>query len=84
MRLELSEATIVDELIANLRDLDCVVEREGPCALEVTVPQSGEPWHPENQAQVELAFLVRAWLTRHPGVDFRLLESRSAPRGRRR
>ncbi len=71
-RLELNDPSLVDDLIARLRALDCRVERTGATTMEVTVPQDAEPWHPPNQAAVELTFLVRAWLRDRPDVDVRI------------
>ncbi len=79
MRLELSDATVVDALIAEVRGLGCFTERVDENAVEIVVPQSGEPWHPPRQAQIELAFLVRAWLDRYPGVHFQLLDGDAPP-----
>ena len=83
MRLEVSEPTIVDTLVESLRALDCVAKRDGQDAIEIELPQTGEPWHPENQAVVELTFLVRAWLRVHPDVKFRIVDDQASQSAKR-
>jgi hypothetical protein len=72
-RLEVNDPSLVDDLIAKLRALDCAATRVGERAIDVAPAQEGEPWHPPNQVAVELAFLVRAWLRERPDVEVRVI-----------
>jgi len=56
-----------------LRALECRARRAGRNPIELELPQDGEPWHPPEQASVELSFLLRAWPVDSPEVEFRLV-----------
>ena len=70
--LELSEPSLVDELVDRLRALDCAVARVGDAVLEVAAPESELAGEPPDQDVVELTFLVRTLLRDRPDVTFRV------------
>lgn len=70
--LELSEPSLVDELVDRLRALDCDVERVGASMLEIAPPEVELHGEPPDQEVVELTFLVRALLRDRPDVTFRV------------
>jgi len=74
LRLELTDPDLVDVLIGRLRELEYTVARVGSRAIEIAVEERRDERNPPDQQQVELAFLVRACLSDHPGADFRVLD----------
>jgi hypothetical protein len=71
MRLIVNDPNAVPELVAALRDGDCLAEQEGEATVAV-----GFPWLRQTadarQAQIELAFFARAWEATHPGLEIRV------------
>jgi len=74
LRLELNDPDLVDMLIGRLRALEYTVARVGSNAIEIAIDERRDERSPPDQEQVELAFLVRACLSDHPGANFRVLD----------
>ena len=67
MRVWLSDPTLVDDLIAQLRVFGVGAEREDEDSVSVTMPPDAEdePENPPEQGEVELTFVVRVWQQQH-------------------
>lgn len=66
MRLVVSDADVVPDLVDALNAADCIAARTGPKTVEVFAPwllEGGDAEH----AATELVFFVRAWASDHPG-----------------
>jgi hypothetical protein len=71
MRVQLSDSACVPPLVDDLLRGGCLPTTVDETTLEVFYP------HAENheEAQVELAFFLRAWQAAHPGVGLTLAAS---------
>ena len=70
MKILLSDAAYLDELIAYLVSVGCIVDRVGPNLVEVSRLSSIR----HDQARVELDLFLEAWKSSHPEVAVRLLD----------
>jgi hypothetical protein len=68
MHVQLSEPSLVDDLIAFLRNLQCVVVADAGGTISVSIPDLV----PED-ARLELGLYLGVWRVMHPDVEFRLL-----------
>jgi hypothetical protein len=73
MRIQLADRSLTEDVVARLRDVGCRPLHVGSNSIEFALPYDPalEPWHPPNQAEVELRFLLRAWF---PTATFQLTE----------
>ena len=68
MQVQLSEPSLVDDLLPFLRKLQCVVVADAAGTISVTIPDLV----PED-ARVELGIYLGVWRVMHPDVQIRLL-----------
>jgi len=68
LRIQLSEATLTDELADFFRRRECQVERVERDVIEVEAHPTLGP----KQARLELDLLLRVWQSLHPGVELRV------------
>jgi hypothetical protein len=73
VRIQLSDASLTDELLDFLRRRECLVARIDDDLIEV----EAHPTLGREQARLEIDLLLRVWQSLHPGVELR------APRPRR-
>lgn len=71
MKILLSDAAFLDELVAYLVREGCIVEQIGPNLVEVSRLSSVR----HDQARMELDLFLEAWRAARPNADVRLLES---------
>jgi hypothetical protein len=71
LKILLSDAEYLDELVAYLVREGCIVEQVGPNLVEVSRLSSVR----HDQARMELDLYLEAWRAAHPGANVRLLES---------
>ena len=71
MKILLSDAAFLDELVAYLVREGCIVEQIGPNLVEVSRLSSVR----HDQARMELDLFLEAWRAARPHADVRLLES---------
>jgi hypothetical protein len=64
IKLELSDETLLEELVNALVQHGCLADRIAPNVCRIVYPRS---WT-AREAQLELRFFVRAWQANHPGV----------------
>lgn len=69
MKILLSDAALLDDLLGYLTAEGCVVEQVGPNLVEASRLSSVR----HDQARMELDLFLRAWQKSHPGVEFRIL-----------
>jgi hypothetical protein len=67
MKVELSDPTLAQDLVAFLRRAECEVEPNGGGTLRVTMAAS----LPERAARLELEAYLQTWQALHPGVRAR-------------
>jgi hypothetical protein len=70
VKILLSDAAFLDELIAYLNREGCIVEQVGPNLVEVSRLSSVR----HDQARMELDLYLRAWRAVHPEADVRLVD----------
>jgi hypothetical protein len=73
MRVVLSDSSLVDDLVGQLRALNVEAEREGENAVRVRMPPPAEDepsGNPPDQDLIELTFVVRVWQREHPETSF--------------
>ena len=70
VKILLSDAACLDDLIAYLFTVGCIVEQVGPNLVEVSRLSSIR----HDQAPTELDLFLEAWKTSHPEVAVRLLD----------
>ena len=70
MKILLSDAAYLDELIAYLVTQDCIVEQVGPNLVEVSRLSSVR----HDQARPELEQFLQAWKAARPDVHVRMLD----------
>ena len=71
MKILLSDAAFLNELVAYLVREGCIVEQIGPNLVEVSRLSSVR----HDQARLELDLFLEAWRAARPDADVRLLES---------
>ena len=64
MRVEISDRSLLAELVDALNGSGCRVDRTTARTCHVVHPLAAS----ENEALLEVAFFVRAWQLGHPGV----------------
>jgi hypothetical protein len=69
VKILLSDPAYLDDLIAYLFSVGCIVEQIGPNLIEVSRLSSIR----HDQARMEIDRFLRAWKTSHPGVQVRLV-----------
>lgn len=69
MRVQLSDATYLEELAVALLQGDCLPTPTGRDTLAVVHPWARD----ENEARTEMLFFLRAWQARHPHIEVQLL-----------
>ena len=70
MKILLSDAAFLDDLIAYLYSVGCIVDQVGPNLVEVSRLSSIR----HDQARVEIDVFLEAWKSTHPEVAVRLLD----------
>jgi hypothetical protein len=70
LRIQLSDATLTDELADFFRRRECRVERVDRDVIEVEAHPTLGP----EQARLEPDLLLRVWQSLHPGVELRAPE----------
>jgi hypothetical protein len=70
VKILLSDAAYLDELIAYLVREGCIVERVGPNLVEVSRLSSVR----HDQAGVDLDLYLQAWRAAHPEAEARVLD----------
>jgi len=70
VKILLSDAAYLDELIAYLDSEGCIVDQVGPNLVEVSRLSSVR----HDQARFELDLFLQAWRASHPEADVRLLD----------
>lgn len=68
MRVELSDSACLSPLVDDLLRGGCLPTRVDETTLEVFHPYASDA----EEAQIELAFFLRAWQSAHPGVQLTL------------
>jgi hypothetical protein len=79
VRIQLSDATLTDELVDFFRRRECRAERVDRDVIEI----EAHPTLGREQARMELDLLLRVWASLHPGVDLRT-KSTGGPPGNER
>jgi hypothetical protein len=64
MRIRLSHPGLVDDLLAFLREKQCVAEQVSAETLDVRLPETERP----DAASLELDLYLRVWEAVHPGT----------------
>jgi hypothetical protein len=64
MRIRLSHPGLVDDLLAFLREKQCVAEQVSADTLDVRLPETRRP----DAASLELDLYLRVWEATHPGA----------------
>lgn len=70
VKILLSDAAYLDELIAYLFSVGCIVEQVGPNLVEVSRLSSVR----HDQARIEINLFLQAWQASHPEAQVRLLD----------
>lgn len=70
MKILLSDAALLDDLVEYLAAEGCVVEQVGPNLVEASRLSSVR----HDQARLELDLFLRAWQLAHPEAEVRLLD----------
>lgn len=70
MRVQLSEAKLLRDLIAYLRSCGCVAEQASASEVEVFAPTTAS----ERAARMEISAYLNAWSVRHEGVTAEIME----------
>jgi hypothetical protein len=70
VKILLSDADYLDDLIAYLFTVGCIVEQIGPNLVEVSKLSSVR----HDQARMEIDLFLQAWKASHPEVAVRLLD----------
>ncbi|CAN5315054.1 hypothetical protein BH18ACT14_BH18ACT14_13450 [soil metagenome] len=69
MHVHLSDPSLVDDLLAFLRDRQCVAVADPAGRIFVSIPESAR----EDAARLEVGLYLQVWRASHPDVDVRLL-----------
>ena len=70
IRVHVSDAALLDDLVESLERAQCEVETVGPETLAVSSPS---PLLTEKQARNEISFYLAVWMVRHPGARVQLV-----------
>ncbi|MGH2932763.1 MAG: hypothetical protein ACRDKK_07880 [Gaiellaceae bacterium] len=70
MKILLSDAAFLDDLIAYLYSVGCIVDQVGPNLVEVSRLSSIR----HDQARMEIDVFLEAWKSTHPEVTVRLVD----------
>ena len=70
MKILLSDAAYLDDLIAYLFSVGCIVDQIGPNLVEVSRLSSIR----HDQARMEIDVFLEAWKSTHPEVTVRLVD----------
>jgi hypothetical protein len=70
LKILLSDAALLHDLLGYLAAEGCVVEQIGPNLLEASRLSSIR----HDQARLELDLFLRAWQEAHPGAEVRILD----------
>jgi hypothetical protein len=70
VKILLSDAAVLNDLVEYLTAEGCVVEQVGPNLVEASRLSSVR----HDQARVELELFLRAWQQAHPGAEVRILD----------
>lgn len=70
VKILLSDAAFLEELIAYLVGEGCIVEQVGPNLVEVSRLSSVR----HDQARMELDLFLQAWKAAHPEAEVRLID----------
>jgi hypothetical protein len=70
LKILLSDAAVLDDLLGYLAAEGCVVEQVGPNLVEASRLSSVR----HDQARLELELFLRAWQQAHPGTEVRILD----------
>lgn len=70
MKILLSDAAYLDDLIAYLFSVGCIVEQIGPNLVEVSRLSSVR----HDQARMDIDLFLQAWKASHPEAQVRLLD----------
>jgi hypothetical protein len=70
VKILLSDAAYLDDLIAYLFTVGCIVEQVGPNLVEVSRLSSVR----HDQARMEIDLFLQAWRASHPEAEVRLLD----------
>ena len=73
MKIELNDPSAAASLIAALERSDCLVARTGHNTVDVFFPWLKDD-HDTAQARMELAFFLKAWARRMPGLQTTLAD----------
>jgi hypothetical protein len=70
MRVRISDARLLPDLIGYLRECECVAEKVSATEVEVSVPtsQSDRAW------RMEVRVYLTAWRIRHQGTEAEIVE----------
>jgi hypothetical protein len=69
MHVQLSDASLVDDLLAFLRNVQCVAVADAAGTISVSIPDLVR----EDATRLELDLYLRVWRVTHPDVAVRLL-----------
>jgi hypothetical protein len=70
VKILLSDAAYLDDLIGYLNSEGCIVDQVGPNLVEVSRLSSVR----HDQARFELDLFLQAWKAKHPEAEVRLLD----------
>ena len=70
VKILLSDAAFLDDLIAYLYSVGCIVDQVGPNLVEVSRLSSIR----HDQARMEIDVFLEAWKSTHPEVTVRLVD----------
>jgi hypothetical protein len=70
MKILLSDAAMLADLVDYLTAEGCVVEQVGPNLIEASRLSSVR----HDQARLELDLFLRAWQQKNPGIEVRILD----------
>jgi len=69
MRVQVSDARFLRDLLAYLRECGCVAEQASGTEADVFMPEL----HSERAARMELGIYLAAWRVRHEGVAAQII-----------
>ena len=69
MRVRLSDAAFVNDLISYLEATECSVRKVGPVTLDVSIPRAPS----DDQALREIALYLRTWQAMNPEAHAHVL-----------
>jgi hypothetical protein len=69
MRVHVSDPSVITDLVISLLKGDCVPELVAECTVDVIHPYAVD----DKEARVEISFFLRAWKSKHYGIDVALV-----------